>query len=606
MLRALTLFILFQAFLLVLPATVPQYSAYAKAKPAAYGAQKWREKKGAITNGDRERLAKFTAYLGGRSNGKDGRNDAAASLSIKGDLVFNKHLKDNRLELLDSIDNYTGLQVVLVRDKDTGRVFVLPRGTEADQEKIRDVAKADLGSFYSGQLKIGKEQYESGKQKIAGLIKKYKGNVEVIGHSLGGAIAQRIFLDNAVNISSVTVFNSPGLELETVNNALSEQSQLKHLTNPDGSRKLNIFNVKNDIVGSGGGIIVPGNVVMAEGGPLAEGWGNAHTKLIFGPDVKREPMDYYRYQSWRDRSGFIAEDVTKDLARAWFNITNFKSPIKNELRDLLSRLTDYENAILRDVDRKERDKWRKSKKKKRGKDKKPNLDKIVTAVIDKTQLDVEKGRKPPTKKKKKKVVKKPKKKILKQSTPPAGGMSGAYAGKLTGTNFYDGELISEILDGKFSFTIDGTKVTGSLEGTIKKKDVLPTIGSNRIIYFMYAFKGKISGKYHPEAAAVDASSIRAKITGKWNGQGEHGIIDDGSFRADREPNGFVGSWMVEGIGNRFPGGSYYGDWKDVAKNVTVTKEVKKESSKLVGWDAYMCKTYTDDWDQMARMGIHCE
>ena len=221
----------------------------------------------------------------------------------------------------------------------------------------------------------------------------------------------------------------------------------------------------------------------------------------------------------------------------------------------------------------------------------------MTAVIDKTQLDVEKGRKPPTKKKKK-VVKKPKKKIPKPLIPPAGDMSGAYAGKLTGTYFYKGDLIWEIHDGKFNFSIDGTKVTGFLAGTAKEWDVYDIRGKN---YLVYTFKGKISGKYDPKSR-----KIKADVTGKWNGQGEHGIIDDGSFRADREPNGFVGSWMVEGIGNRFPGGSYYGDWKDVAKNVTVTKEVKKESSKLVGWDAYMCKTYTDDWDQMARMGIHCE
>ncbi len=598
MLRTLTLLVLLQALLLVLPAISPQYSAYAKTKPAPYGAQKWREKKGAITNGDRERLAKFTAYLGGRPKGDDGRTEAAAHLSIKGDPVFNKHLKDNRLELLDSIDNYTGLQVVLVRDKDTGRVFVLPRGTEADHEKIRDVAKADLGSFYSGQLKIGKEQYASGKEKIAGWIKKYKGNVEVIGHSLGGAIAQRIFLDNAENISSVTVFNSPGLELDTVNMAISKPSLLKKMMNPDGSRKLNIFNVKNDIVGSGGGIMVPGNVVMAEGGPLAEGWGNAHTKLIFGPDVKREPMDYYRYQSWRDRSGFIVEDVTKDVARAWFNITNFKSPVKNELRDLLSRLTDYENTILREVDRKERDKWRKRKKKNRGKDKKPNLDKIVTAVIDKNQLDVEKGRKlPATKKPKKKVVKKPKKQKAKPSTPSTGDMSGTYAGKLTGKDFYEGTLIWEILNGKFSFSIDGTKVSGSLEGTAKERDVYNIWQES---YLVYAFKGKIKGKYDSGSGKIDAA-----VTGNWSGQGERDIIDEGYFSADRGKNEFKGRWRIEGIGNRFLD-TYYGDWQAVVKNQTVTEDVKKESSELTNWGAYMCRTYPDEWGQMARMGVICK
>ena len=131
--------------------------------------------------------------------------------------------------------------------------------------------------------------------------------------------------------------------------------------------------------------------------------------------------------------------------------------------------------------------------------------------------------------------------------------------------------------------------------------MFPTIGSNKIEYLVYVFKGKISGKYDPKSGRISTD-----VTGSWSGQGERGIIDDGYFLAKREPNGFVGSWMVEGIGNRFPGGSYSGDWQAAIKNVTVTKEVKKESSELVGWDAYMCKTYTDDWDQMARMGIHCE
>lgn len=79
------------------------------------------------------------------------------------------------------------------------------RGTEPDRGP-RD-AQADLGDKY-----IGQSEYEPGKAEIAKLFGHKPGEkADVVGYSLGGALAQRSLVDNAQNVRSLSTFQSPGI-----------------------------------------------------------------------------------------------------------------------------------------------------------------------------------------------------------------------------------------------------------------------------------------------------------------------------------------------------------------------------------------------------------
>ena len=80
------------------------------------------------------------------------------------------------------------------------------RGTEPDRG-TRDL-QTDLGDEY-----IGKSEYEPGKADIARLFGRKPGEKsDVVGYSLGGALAQRSLVDNAQNVRSLSTFQAPGIK----------------------------------------------------------------------------------------------------------------------------------------------------------------------------------------------------------------------------------------------------------------------------------------------------------------------------------------------------------------------------------------------------------
>lgn len=84
------------------------------------------------------------------------------------------------------------------------------RGTEGGSPDTRETLKdvqADASYSY-----IGQNQYESKKAEIAALFQDKNGQkVDVTGHSLGGALAQKAVVDNMARTRGLTTFQAPGI-----------------------------------------------------------------------------------------------------------------------------------------------------------------------------------------------------------------------------------------------------------------------------------------------------------------------------------------------------------------------------------------------------------
>lgn len=113
----------------------------------------------------------------------------------------------------DVRDSKTGLYVAKfdpVDPKSGVAPVVAFRGTEGGspdtRETIKDV-QADVSYSY-----IGQNQYESKKAEIAALFQDKNGQkVDVTGHSLGGALAQKAAVDNIARTNALTTFQAPGI-----------------------------------------------------------------------------------------------------------------------------------------------------------------------------------------------------------------------------------------------------------------------------------------------------------------------------------------------------------------------------------------------------------
>lgn len=118
----------------------------------------------------------------------------------------------------------------------------------AADEAIDDVANADLRG-------IGFNQFLANREAIATWLAKFSGATlkpDLVGHSMGGAIAQLTAADLTNQIGNVVTFNSPGVSNTTV-----EQFQQKGIT-----RNITHYIVNGDLVSLGGQGYLPGSVVL--------------------------------------------------------------------------------------------------------------------------------------------------------------------------------------------------------------------------------------------------------------------------------------------------------------------------------------------------------
>jgi serralysin len=118
----------------------------------------------------------------------------------------------------------------------------------AADELIDDVANADPRG-------IGFNQFLANREAIATWLAKFNDATlkpDIIGHSMGGAIAQLTAADLTNQIGNLVTFNSPG-----INNSTVEQFQQKGVT-----KNITHYIVNGDLVSLAGQGYLPGSVVL--------------------------------------------------------------------------------------------------------------------------------------------------------------------------------------------------------------------------------------------------------------------------------------------------------------------------------------------------------
>jgi serralysin len=143
-------------------------------------------------------------------------------------------------------DSATGFQALgltsLTPDKPPVLIF------RAADEPIDDAANADLRG-------IGSNQFLANREAIAAWLAKFSGATlkpDIIGHSIGGAIAQLTAAELTSQIGNVVTFNSPGINNSTVTQ-FQQKGIFKNITH---------YIVNGDLVSLGGQGYLPGSVVL--------------------------------------------------------------------------------------------------------------------------------------------------------------------------------------------------------------------------------------------------------------------------------------------------------------------------------------------------------
>ena len=143
-------------------------------------------------------------------------------------------------------DPITGFQALgltsLTPEKPPVLIF---RGTD---EAIGNAANSDLRG-------IGSNQFLANREAIATWLAKFSAaplKPDIIGHSMGGAIAQLTAADLTNQVGNLVTFNSPG-----VNNSTVAQFQQKGV-----SKNITHYIVNGDLVSLGGQGYLPGSVVL--------------------------------------------------------------------------------------------------------------------------------------------------------------------------------------------------------------------------------------------------------------------------------------------------------------------------------------------------------
>jgi Domain of unknown function (DUF4157)/Lipase (class 3) len=128
---------------------------------------------------------------------------------------------------------------------------------------------------------VGNSQFENNKQRIKGLLGSANGKVNIIGHSLGGAVAQIIAAHFTSQIANVVTFQSPGINKATLD---------KFHQTPKRDRPKSFHHIaKNDIVDLAGGSRLDGTVYEHELlgiSPIA-----AHEAFLFATKAFKEQRE---------------------------------------------------------------------------------------------------------------------------------------------------------------------------------------------------------------------------------------------------------------------------------------------------------------------------
>lgn len=144
-----------------------------------------------------------------------------------------------------------GFQLVLIRSKEEGKNDLIAiRGTNPG------ASIEDLQTIYSDldPKAVGRKQYLNNREWIGDMIEFTGGKFDLVGHSLGGAMAQHVAADPdfASSVNQLVTFQSPGIDQESVDRFKSM---------PEDERATATHHiVKGDIVDRAGDANLPGTV----------------------------------------------------------------------------------------------------------------------------------------------------------------------------------------------------------------------------------------------------------------------------------------------------------------------------------------------------------
>lgn len=151
-------------------------------------------------------------------------------------------------------DEKSGLYVSKLRPLDNARVptIILFRGTEPTAADI--AADADAGG-------VGFTAFQNNRAAIAKLVKSGAGKVVVVGHSLGGALAQWTAADSECtsSVAAVITFNAPGISRKAA--AKFKEASAKEKNAPE----VHHFGTRGDLVSIAGQAKLPGTTTTMEG-----------------------------------------------------------------------------------------------------------------------------------------------------------------------------------------------------------------------------------------------------------------------------------------------------------------------------------------------------
>jgi hypothetical protein len=243
-----------------------------------------------------------------------------------GQTVFVKYTCDKYFEDRDGLVGY-GFLPSIGSDAPPRLIFRGTNSSSFKSEKGGPSKRLPTGFSADAGREIGKQTYESQKQAITEWLTKVVPNdsgkkVFVSGHSLGGAIAQRVAAEHPGMIGELLTLNSPRLEKEAlIPPKFKVGTEVSAEKNPFKKMKIRhtIINGDNFVPFSGGGRFSQG-ALLSSGENHQEVYlinGERHnSKVLSDYCMKNKPL-YYTKKT-------VEEQLSRD--KFWAGIINFIRP----------------------------------------------------------------------------------------------------------------------------------------------------------------------------------------------------------------------------------------------------------------------------------------